>query len=194
MHLSLAQNNTLTPAWSPSFWNPCLTIALPASTSYGRSLRPLPSVKVDTERLLSGTDHYNRQNEAEATTLPPQSLLCPLINWAQDSCSINPYPLGSPRLVFPLEHPLTQSPPKLTFYHTPEGQGVQVSPWPDAVPKAQGFTACPWDILTLCGGLLWTSHNKVSSSKEPFPSWAWWRTPLIPAVGRQRQVNFWVQG
>lgn len=128
MHLSLAQNNTLTPAWSPSFWNPCLTIALPASTSYGRSLRPLPSVKVDTERLLSGTDHYNRQNEAEATTLPPQSLLCPLINWAQDSCSINPYPLGSPRLVFPLEHPLTQSPPKLTFYHTPEGQGVQVSP------------------------------------------------------------------
>jgi hypothetical protein len=22
----------------------------------------------------------------------------------------------------------------------------------------------------------------------------WWRTPLIPALGRQRQVDFWVQG
>jgi hypothetical protein len=25
-------------------------------------------------------------------------------------------------------------------------------------------------------------------------SWAWWCTPLIPALGRQRQVDFWVQG
>jgi hypothetical protein len=24
--------------------------------------------------------------------------------------------------------------------------------------------------------------------------WAWWRTPLIPALGRQRQANFWVRG
>jgi hypothetical protein len=23
---------------------------------------------------------------------------------------------------------------------------------------------------------------------------AWWRTPLIPALGRQRQEDFWVQG
>jgi hypothetical protein len=22
----------------------------------------------------------------------------------------------------------------------------------------------------------------------------WWRTPLIPALGRQRQVDFWVRG
>jgi hypothetical protein len=25
-------------------------------------------------------------------------------------------------------------------------------------------------------------------------SWAWWRTPLIPALGRQRQADFWVWG
>jgi hypothetical protein len=24
-------------------------------------------------------------------------------------------------------------------------------------------------------------------------SWAWWHTPLIPALGRQRQVDFWVR-
>jgi hypothetical protein len=24
--------------------------------------------------------------------------------------------------------------------------------------------------------------------------WAWWCTPLIPALGRQRQVDFWVRG
>jgi hypothetical protein len=25
-------------------------------------------------------------------------------------------------------------------------------------------------------------------------SWAWWRTPLIPALERQSQVDFWVRG
>jgi hypothetical protein len=25
-------------------------------------------------------------------------------------------------------------------------------------------------------------------------SWAWWRMPLIPALGRQRQADFWVRG
>jgi hypothetical protein len=30
-------------------------------------------------------------------------------------------------------------------------------------------------------------------SKET-ASWAWWCTPLVPALGRQRQANFWVQG
>jgi hypothetical protein len=26
------------------------------------------------------------------------------------------------------------------------------------------------------------------------PVWAWWCTPLIPALGRERQEDFWVQG
>jgi hypothetical protein len=30
----------------------------------------------------------------------------------------------------------------------------------------------------------------LRSSKKPKPCRAWWRTPLIPALGRQRQVDF----
>jgi hypothetical protein len=30
--------------------------------------------------------------------------------------------------------------------------------------------------------------------KKKKKSWAWWRTPLIPALGRQRQADFWVRG
>ena len=30
--------------------------------------------------------------------------------------------------------------------------------------------------------------------KYTYRSRAWWHTPLIPALGRQRQVDFWVRG
>jgi hypothetical protein len=30
--------------------------------------------------------------------------------------------------------------------------------------------------------------------KTDFYAGQWWRTPLIPALGRQRQANFWVWG
>jgi hypothetical protein len=30
--------------------------------------------------------------------------------------------------------------------------------------------------------------------KIPIYSWVWWRMPLIPALGRQRQADFWVWG
>jgi hypothetical protein len=32
---------------------------------------------------------------------------------------------------------------------------------------------------------------KLKKKKE---AGQWWRKPLIPALGRQRQVDFWVQG
>jgi hypothetical protein len=34
----------------------------------------------------------------------------------------------------------------------------------------------------------------VSDYKFDNLSRAWWRTPLIPALGRQRQADFWVRG
>jgi hypothetical protein len=34
----------------------------------------------------------------------------------------------------------------------------------------------------------------VKENQEPNLSWVWWRTPLIPALGRQRQEDFWVWG
>jgi hypothetical protein len=36
------------------------------------------------------------------------------------------------------------------------------------------------------------SHGQVCSTavKKKYCSWAWWRTPLIPALRRQRQADF----
>jgi hypothetical protein len=42
----------------------------------------------------------------------------------------------------------------------------------------------------------WPGHlaNKSAPGWVRNPSRHWWHTPLIPALGRQRQVNFWVWG
>jgi hypothetical protein len=42
------------------------------------------------------------------------------------------------------------------------------------------------------------TRQKAQRSSQSAPEWpvlsqAWWRTPLIPALGRQRQADFWVQ-
>jgi hypothetical protein len=34
----------------------------------------------------------------------------------------------------------------------------------------------------------------LPSSMSPKHSFKWWHTPLIPALGRQRQTDFWVRG
>jgi hypothetical protein len=43
------------------------------------------------------------------------------------------------------------------------------------------------------------TYNKIVKSKKECvkkieEAGQWWRTPLIPALGRQRQVDFWVGG
>jgi hypothetical protein len=42
--------------------------------------------------------------------------------------------------------------------------------------------------------LLWRDTMTKGNSYKRVFSLAWWRTPLIPALGRQRQADFWVQG
>jgi hypothetical protein len=34
------------------------------------------------------------------------------------------------------------------------------------------------------------AHQKIYIIKEAGESWVWWSTPLIPALGRQRQADF----
>jgi hypothetical protein len=36
--------------------------------------------------------------------------------------------------------------------------------------------------------------GSMTTVKMPILSQAWWHTPLIPAIGRQRQADFWVHG
>jgi hypothetical protein len=38
----------------------------------------------------------------------------------------------------------------------------------------------------------YTERQKCLKTVEG--GWAWWSTPLIPALGRQRQADFWVRG
>jgi hypothetical protein len=67
--------------------------------------------------------------------------------------------------------------------------------------------SCPWDStlmktsqcqtiykLTRPHSLTNSNTLKVISLKISRLRGAWWHTPLIPALGRQRQVDFWVRG
>jgi hypothetical protein len=37
-------------------------------------------------------------------------------------------------------------------------------------------------------------HSPSTSDRQVMSARQWWRTPLIPALGRQRQADFWVRG
>jgi hypothetical protein len=54
---------------------------------------------------------------------------------------------------------------------------------------------------TLLSSACFTSRQHIPHTKEIIKMvlkskacWVWWRTPLTSALGRQRQVNFWVRG
>jgi hypothetical protein len=51
------------------------------------------------------------------------------------------------------------------------------------------FTVCPVLIVPQC--LTWLSVTPVKRMNN---AGLWWCAPLIPALGRQRQVDFWVRG
>jgi hypothetical protein len=63
--------------------------------------------------------------------------------------------------------------------------------WPlTGVPPSsqkRDLWASPWKDVTFQG------QNCVQH-RNGDPRQAWWRTPLIPALGRQRQADFWVRG
>jgi hypothetical protein len=42
--------------------------------------------------------------------------------------------------------------------------------------------------------LILPTSGSLNTTLRSVHSWAWWLMPLIPALGRQRQVDFWVRG
>jgi hypothetical protein len=50
------------------------------------------------------------------------------------------------------------------------------------------------DILLLCTGDVLSRDSLEHRLLEVFDGWVWWRMLLIPALGRQRQADFWVRG
>jgi hypothetical protein len=56
-----------------------------------------------------------------------------------------------------------------------------------------------WTLPSLCKSYFWwvstfSSCGLTSVYLTPIVAGQWWLTPLIPALGRQRQVDFWVWG
>ena len=49
------------------------------------------------------------------------------------------------------------------------------------------------EISCSCSNIYYKT-NTFKSNKNTFMSRVWWCTPLIPALGRQRQADFWVWG
>jgi hypothetical protein len=62
--------------------------------------------------------------------------------------------------------------------------------WRGSFVRAQGVWAWRMGVRAASNG--WCPHPYFSSDFLQLR--LWWRTPLIPALGRQRQVDFWVRG
>jgi hypothetical protein len=66
--------------------------------------------------------------------------------------------------------------------------------WPQLVLRTRFVPlACSFSALSIqlphYGDITWWLLLGRNTTAEP-----WWRTPLIPARGRQRQADFWVRG
>jgi hypothetical protein len=70
--------------------------------------------------------------------------------------------------------------------------------WCLTVYDAYVWVIHPTPELNAIGKSLSSFEVNLTSFSLKFKNWdwsrAWWRTPLIPALGRQRQANFWVSG
>jgi hypothetical protein len=85
--------------------------------------------------------------------------------------------------------------------------GIPTDPWARAsggliqctcsIEKVPGWPGLHRETLsnqTTKEIVCWGFHTFRFCSFKRWPHWAWWCTPLIPTLGRQRQVDFWVWG
>jgi hypothetical protein len=71
--------------------------------------------------------------------------------------------------------------------------GICLPTVPIVVTESEkGFTV--WNISIIWAGEMAQLLRACTALTEEQSCRAWWRTPLIPALGRQRQANFWVGG
>jgi hypothetical protein len=58
------------------------------------------------------------------------------------------------------------------------------------LPRLAGVTACTWEVQVGRSGIRSHPQHQALSLKGGAER-AWWRMPLIPALRRQKQADFW---